>query len=306
MKDYNRYLEAVEFAVLNYKKKREKSEINSVVHPLRVVSILRAAGFSEFEDSDIMIAALFHDLIEDESVKRDTIKNLFGYKVADIVEELSRPEGRDKTEWLKSLKFSSKEAKAIKLADRIDNLRDMEKSKFEPSELKDYAEQGKIVLESCADANQELAFELKLIIQKILKEPRASGVKSSEPHVPTVLIVYPERDISWFVEKNLKNHGINAITCDLVFESLNILEKKYSEIDLVLTDLTFVDGSAERLLKALREIESYRHIVALTFSVKSFSEDIEEFKALGAVDHITIPFSSKELVNTVKSYLKLN
>ncbi len=101
MKEYNRYLEALEFAVANYKKPREKSGLNSVVHPLRVVSILQAAGFSEFENADLMIAALFHDLIEDEGVKRDTIKNLFGYKVADIVEELSRPEIKRLTDLIK-------------------------------------------------------------------------------------------------------------------------------------------------------------------------------------------------------------
>ena len=65
MKEFSNYWKALTFAFKNYGDlKRKSGNIPYIVHPIRITSILRAAGFSEFKDEDIMIAALFHDLIE--------------------------------------------------------------------------------------------------------------------------------------------------------------------------------------------------------------------------------------------------
>lgn len=169
MKEYSKYWNALTYAFKNYGDlKRKSDDIPYVVHPIRMTAILRAAGFSEFDDDDIMIAALFHDLIEDTETSSEDIENNYGKKVASIVKELSKPEHGDKDEWLKSFKNMSNEAKLVKMVDRIDNLMDINVSYWSTETKKSYAEQGKIIIETCGHVNEEIALELKRAIQNVL------------------------------------------------------------------------------------------------------------------------------------------
>ncbi len=169
MKAFSNYWKALSYAFLKYGKlTRKLADIPYVVHPVRITSILRAAGLSEFTHEDTMIAALFHDLVEDTDTTLEEIRNQFGSKVASIVEEVSKPEQGDKDEWLRSFKYASKEAKIVKMADRIDNLMDMDISSWSNEKKKSYAEQGKIILKNCGNAHAKLARELKSVIEKVL------------------------------------------------------------------------------------------------------------------------------------------
>ena len=171
MRDFSNYYKALKYAFIHYGNlKRKSSAIPYIIHPIRMTSILRAAGFTEFEEEDIMIAALFHDLLEDTDTSIKEIANKFGNKVASIVKELTIPEQRNKNEWLKSFDTMSKEAKIIKIVDRIDNLMDMNTDYWSIEKQKDYAEQGKIILEKCGKSHSELAHILKNAIEKILRD----------------------------------------------------------------------------------------------------------------------------------------
>ncbi len=162
MKQFLNYWKALNFALIKYGDLRRKSgDIHYFIHPLRITLILRAAGFSEFENENMMIAALFHDLIEDTDISLSEIENKFGRNVASIVSEVSIPIKTEKDVYLENLKNASVEAKIIKLADRIDNLIDLPKSFWPIVKQKSYAEQAKIILESCGDANSKLALRLK-------------------------------------------------------------------------------------------------------------------------------------------------
>jgi (p)ppGpp synthase/HD superfamily hydrolase len=164
MKDFQEYWKALTFAVSKYEPlKRKCSDIPYVVHPLRVAMILKAVGFNEFTNSDLMISALFHDLVEDTNTTLEEIQNEFNAKVALTVKELSKPKQGNKDEWLKNFGTVSKEAKMIKLADRIDNL--MDNNNRTREEIISYAEQGRIILETCGDAHPELTRKLKEVIE---------------------------------------------------------------------------------------------------------------------------------------------
>ena len=170
MKQFLNYWKALNFALIKYGDLRRKSgDIHYFIHPLRITLILRAAGFSEFENEKMMIAALFHDLVEDTDISLSEIENKFGRNVASIVSEVTIPIKTEKDVYLENLKNASVEAKIIKLADRIDNLIDLPKSFWPINKQKSYAEQAKIILESCGDANSKLALRLKQEIEKILK-----------------------------------------------------------------------------------------------------------------------------------------
>ena len=170
MKDFSNYYKALKYAFTNYGDLKRRSGAPYIIHPIRMTSILRAAGFTEFENEDIMIAALFHDLLEDTDTSITHIANQFGNKVASIVKELTKPEQVDKNEWLKSFGAMSKEAKIIKIIDRIDNLMDMSIDYWSIKKQKSYAKQGKIILEKCGKAHSELALLLKNTIENILSD----------------------------------------------------------------------------------------------------------------------------------------
>ena len=139
-----------------------------VIHPLRVATILRAAGFSEFKDETILIAALFHDLIEDAGFTEQDIAAQWGEEVAAIVKQLSKPVNGSKEEYLAGLARASREAQIIKLADRIDNLHDMQG--WSLAKKQSYAEQAKIILKTCGPAHLELKRMLRREIDRILEQ----------------------------------------------------------------------------------------------------------------------------------------
>ena len=100
-----------------------------VIHPLRVaISLSR-----EFEVSDpeLLIAALLHDVLEDSSCTPDQLKAL-SERVATLVETLSRKpdEKRPKegdspgSPYFERIRTSGDAAILLKVADKIDNLRD--------------------------------------------------------------------------------------------------------------------------------------------------------------------------------------
>jgi len=171
MKDFSNYWNAMSFAFIKYGNlKRKAKDIPYVIHPIRITTILHAAGFNEFDHDDLMIAALFHDLLEDTETTLEEIESQFGKKVGEIVVELSKPKGtkgRDKDKWLENFIENSKEAKIIKIADRIDNLMDM-RDVWDVEKQRSYADQAKIILKSCGDANKQLAHKLDDCINEIL------------------------------------------------------------------------------------------------------------------------------------------
>jgi (p)ppGpp synthase/HD superfamily hydrolase len=94
-------------------------------HLLEVASLVAEA--SNGEDPDLVIAALLHDAIEDQEVPPELIAQEFGSSVASIVQEVSDDKELEK-ETRKLLQIerapkASKQAKMIKLADKISNLR---------------------------------------------------------------------------------------------------------------------------------------------------------------------------------------
>jgi len=75
---------------------------------------------------------------------------------------------QEKDQYLKSLNNVSKEAKIIKMADRIDNLLEMNETNWSNKRKVKYAKDGKIILEGCGNANKELSLKLKHVINTIL------------------------------------------------------------------------------------------------------------------------------------------
>ncbi len=77
---------ALEFAVAAHGEQKRATGEPYVIHPIAVAQI--AAGWGM--DSEVVIAALLHDVVEDTAVSTDELKAEFGDKVAELVEGLTK------------------------------------------------------------------------------------------------------------------------------------------------------------------------------------------------------------------------
>lgn len=118
---------AAQFAAEKHSSQRRKGKaaepyVNHLIEAAQLVS----ASLSE-PDTNLVIAALLHDTIEDAGVTREDLAARFGIDVADLVVEVtddkSLPKQERKRLQIADAPHKSVRAQAIKLADKISNLR---------------------------------------------------------------------------------------------------------------------------------------------------------------------------------------
>ena len=99
-----------------------------IVHPLEVKDIVMTMT----EDEEIICAAVLHDTMEDcKDVSEETIRIQFGERVAKMVagesEDKTRTWEERKSATIKHLRDTSEELQMIALADKLSNLRDIDR-----------------------------------------------------------------------------------------------------------------------------------------------------------------------------------
>ena len=119
----------------------------------------------------------------------------------------------------------------------------------------------------------------------------------------TILIVDDEPDIVNLTEKFLKLGDFNTLTCNNGRDALEIIEEKHQDISLVLLDIMMPGTSGYSVLQEIKENDKYKHIIVILFTVRSFNEDIQKGKKLGADGYLTKPFSGRQLLEYVKEKL---
>jgi GTP diphosphokinase / guanosine-3',5'-bis(diphosphate) 3'-diphosphatase len=122
-------LRAVSFAAHKHRDQRRKDKDASpyINHPIQLATLLWEEG--GVRDPQVIAAALLHDTLEDTETTWQELRGIFGEKIADVVLEVTD------TKWVKKAlrkrvqvaraRHSSENAKLVKLADKICNLRDI-------------------------------------------------------------------------------------------------------------------------------------------------------------------------------------
>lgn len=123
-------MQCLQFAARKHTNQRRKDPQATpyINHPINVATILTVeAGI---DNLDVLKAALLHDTVEDTDTSFTEIEETFGKNVADIVREVTDDKNLPKHErkrlQIEHAKTSSKNAKLVKLADKLDNLRDLQ------------------------------------------------------------------------------------------------------------------------------------------------------------------------------------
>ena len=129
MSDLHLLLRALNYAAEQHKSQRRKGNdsVPYINHPIKVTSIL--TQFVPTPSDELIAASLLHDVVEDTDATIDDIKNLFGEKIASIVQEvtddksLSKAESKQKQ--IENAPHLSLNAKLIRISDKIANVRDI-------------------------------------------------------------------------------------------------------------------------------------------------------------------------------------
>ncbi|MBY8984724.1 MAG: response regulator [Candidatus Lokiarchaeota archaeon] len=120
----------------------------------------------------------------------------------------------------------------------------------------------------------------------------------------TILIVDDEPDIVNLTEKFLKLGDFDTITSNNAKEAMKMVEENYNRIALILLDIMMPGRSGYSVLEEIKNSDRYKDILVVLFTVKSFNEDVQKGKKLGADAYITKPFSGKDLLKRIKDILE--
>lgn len=127
--DLGAILKAASFAAEKHRDQRRKDAESSpyINHPITLANVLANEG--NVTDPDVLCAALLHDTIEDTETTAGELRGIFGDTVTGIVLEVtddkSLPKAERKRLQIEHAAHASPQAKLVKLADKICNLRDI-------------------------------------------------------------------------------------------------------------------------------------------------------------------------------------
>lgn len=106
---------------------RKNSNEPYITHPIRVAERLENAGCSDA----LISAGYLHDVVEDTDVSLKDIEQQFGREIADLVashtEDKSKSWQERKKHTIDHLEQAPKEVKYLIIADKLDNLLELEK-----------------------------------------------------------------------------------------------------------------------------------------------------------------------------------
>ncbi|XP_046743064.1 guanosine-3',5'-bis(diphosphate) 3'-pyrophosphohydrolase MESH1 [Diprion similis] len=172
-------LKCANFAAEKHSNQRRKdaAETPYINHPLGVANILANEG--SVHDPVTILAALLHDTVEDTDTSFEEIEKEFGETVmkvvAEVTDDKSLPKAERKRLQIENARNRSDRAKLVTLADKIYNLRDIQKSPplgWSDIRIREYFQWAKKVVDNCRGTNLALENTLDSIFAKQCKEAK--------------------------------------------------------------------------------------------------------------------------------------
>jgi uncharacterized protein (UPF0147 family) len=125
--DLRRLTKALLFAAEAHRNQRRKGAAQEpyLNHLVEVLDLLVQA--TDGTDTDTLIAAILHDVVEDTAASYENVAKNFGERVAEIVREnsddMTLPKAERRRARIAGMPLKSREARLVKMADVISNLR---------------------------------------------------------------------------------------------------------------------------------------------------------------------------------------
>ena len=128
--DLKLLIKALAFATHKHRTGKRKNVAKSpyINHPISVADIL--CNEANVTDISVICAALLHDTVEDTEATAEELTTEFGQQISDIVMDVTDDKSIEDKQRRKQLQIEhaahiSDQAKLVKLADKISNLRDV-------------------------------------------------------------------------------------------------------------------------------------------------------------------------------------
>jgi (p)ppGpp synthase/HD superfamily hydrolase len=154
MNTTSKLLEAIRYATEKHagqtRSATTRKEVPYILHPLEAAMILAECGFQN--SHDVLIGAVLHDILEDTDGTKEELKLKFGTVVMELVQQNTDDPTLDKIAQKKlqilSMPQKTREAQAIKIADKTANMRDIVRIKpnWKISSRKAYIENAREVV----------------------------------------------------------------------------------------------------------------------------------------------------------------
>lgn len=103
------------------------------------------------------------------------------------------------------------------------------------------------------------------------------------------------------LEENFKKNQLELIVCENTDELLDILSKKYEEIDLLVIDMEEDTLLGLESIKVVKKINDYNHIPIVIIANK---RDVMKGLTVGAQEYIIPPYNDEELCSFIKIILQ--
>ena len=154
---------ALYFATLAHEQQRRKTgDVPYIKHPIGVANY---AINAKVQNPNVIVACYLHDVVEDTFVTIEDIEEHFGPKIAKFVAEVTDDKNLSKVERKKGQiehsKHISKEAKIVKLCDKLYNLKDLVRNPiWEPERVQGYFVWSYIIVNNMRETNKCLEDQL--------------------------------------------------------------------------------------------------------------------------------------------------
>ena len=167
-------LKAAHFAAEKHSGQRRKGATAEpyINHPLEVAELV--SGALAVPDTNLVIAALLHDTIEDAGVTKEELAQAFGADVAELVAELtddkSLPRAERKRLQVVNAPKKSVRAAVVKIADKMSNLRGILSSPptdWSVQRRREYFDWARQVVDALTLPNQKLKAEFDKLYRQV-------------------------------------------------------------------------------------------------------------------------------------------
>ena len=167
-------LKAAHFAAEKHSGQRRKGATAEpyINHPLEVAELV--SGALAEPDTNLVIAALLHDTIEDAGVTKEELEQAFGADVAELVAELTDdktlPKAERKRLQVVNAPKKSVRAAVVKIADKMSNLRGILSSPptdWSVQRRREYFDWARQVVDALTLPNQKLKAEFDRLYRQV-------------------------------------------------------------------------------------------------------------------------------------------
>ncbi|RLG70007.1 MAG: hypothetical protein DRO04_02520, partial [Candidatus Iainarchaeum archaeon] len=258
------------FAYEAHKSQRRASGEPYFIHPLAVAKKLAEYGF----DEEVVAAGLLHDVIEDADVSKETLEKLFGKKIADLVDGVTKLTRIGHKSHVKNLQkillatVGDPRVIIIKLVDKLHNLSTLEY--LDERSRKKYAKM-------CLEVYVPIAHRLGM--HKLKDEMEDLAFK----------FAYPEEYEKLREKVFNRAEALKGVLNEVSETLTNAFQKKRLNAEIIIQPKTLfsIHAKMNKLHKTLDEIFDFLVLLVLVNNVDDC------YKALGIIHQHFIPKPKK-------------